>query len=151
MTNKEKYANEILNIACSRLGFAVSKRTGKPCYCCDIDCKNQCLLYEEDDGAMSCLKNAAKWGNSKYTTQPTISKKEKMFLSCIDGRATYLGRHCSGELYVSRQKPRLVSGAWGCCVTVKVPEEIFGNMFTFIRNNEEPWPIAELLKLEVEA
>lgn len=37
------------------------------------------------------------------------------------------------------------------CVTAKVPEEIFGNMFTFIRNNEEPWSIAELLKLEEEA
>ena len=110
MTNKEKYANEILNNACSRFGFAVSKRTGKPCYCCDIDCKNQCLLYEEDDGVMFCLKNAVKWGNSKYTKQPTISKKEKMFLSCVGGRAKYLGRHYSGELYVSRQKPLLVNG-----------------------------------------
>ena len=127
MTNKEKYANEILNIACSRFGFAVSKRTGKPCYCCDIDCKNQCLLYEEDDGVMFCLKNAVKWG-----------------------RAKYLGRHYSGELYVSRQKPLLVNGIWDCCATAKVPEEIFGNMFTFIRNNEEPWSIAELLKLKVE-
>lgn len=148
MTNKEKYANEILNIACSRLGFAVSKRTGKPCCCCDIDCKNQCLLYEEDDGVMFCLENAVKWGNSKYTKQPTISKKEKMFLSCADGKIKYLGRDYSGELYVSRQKPRLVNEIWGCCVTAKVPEEIFGNMFTFIRNNEEPWSIAELLKLE---
>ena len=145
MTNKEKYANEILNIACSRFGFAVSKRTGKPCYCCDIDCKNQCLLYEEDDGVMFCLKNAV-----KYTKQPTISKKEKMFLSCVGGRAKYLGRHYSGELYVSRQKPLLVNGIWDCCATAKVPEEIFGNMFTFIRNNEEPWSIAELLKLKVE-
>ena len=151
MTNKEKYANEILNIACSRFGFAVSKRTGKPCYCCDIDCKNQCLLYEEDDGVMFCLENAVKWGNTKYTKQPTISKKEKMFLNCADGRVKYLGRHYSGELYVSRQKPRLVSGIWGCCVTTKVPEEILGNMFTFIKTNEEPWSIAELLKLEVEA
>lgn len=150
MTNKEKYANEILNIACSRFGFAVSKRTGKLCYCCDIDCKNQCLLYEEDDGVMFCLKNAVKWGNSKYTKQPTISKKEKMFLSCVGGRAKYLGRHYSGELYVSRQKPLLVNGIWDCCATAKVPEEIFGNMFTFIRNNEEPWSIAELLKLKVE-
>ena len=150
MTNKEKYANEILNIACSRFGFAVSKRTGKPCYCCDIDCKNQCLLYEEDDGVMFCLKNAVKWGNSEYTKQPTISKKEKMFLSCVGGRAKYLGRHYSGELYVSRQKPLLVNGIWDCCATAKVPEEIFGNMFTFIRNNEEPWSIAELLKLKVE-
>ena len=150
MTNKEKYANEILNIACSRFGFAVSKRTGKPCYCCDIDCKNQCLLYEEDDGVMFCLKNAVKWGNSKYTKQPTISKKEKMFLSCVGGRAKYLGRHYSGELYVSRQKPLLVNGIWDCCATAKVPEEIFGNMFTLIRNNEEPWSIAELLKLKVE-
>lgn len=150
MTNKEKYANEILNIVCSRFGFAVSKRTGKPCYCCDIDCKNQCLLYEEDDGVMFCLKNAVKWGNSKYTKQPTISKKEKMFLSCVGGRAKYLGRHYSGELYVSRQKPLLVNGIWDCCATAKVPEEIFGNMFTFIRNNEEPWSIAELLKLKVE-
>lgn len=150
MTNKEKYANEILNIACSRFGFAVSKRTGKPCYCCDIDCKNQCLLYEEDDGVMFCLKNAVKWGNSKYTKQPTISKKEKMFLSCVGGRAKYLGRRYSGELYVSRQKPLLVNGIWDCCATAKVPEEIFGNMFTFIRNNEEPWSIAELLKLKVE-
>ena len=65
MVNKEKYADEILNIACSRFGFAVSKRTGKPCYCCDIDCKNQCLLYEEDDGVMLCLKNVyAKVTNS---------------------------------------------------------------------------------------
>ena len=65
MTNKEKYANEILNIACSRFGLAVSKRTGKPCCCCDIYCKNQCLLYEEDDGVMFCLKKCSKMGKLK--------------------------------------------------------------------------------------
>ena len=151
MVNKEKYADEILNIACSRLGFAVSKRTGKPCYCCDIDCKNQCLLYEEDDGVMFCLESAVTWGNTTYTKQPTISKKEKMFLDCAEGKIKYLGRYYNGELYASKQKPRLVSGIWGCCVTTKLPEEIFRNMITFIKNNEEPWSIAELLTLEVEA
>ena len=98
------------------------------------------------------LTKCSEMGKFKiYYTADNFKKKKKMFLSCVDGRAKYLGRHCGGELYVSMQKPRLVSGTWGCCVTVKVPEEIFGNMFTFIRNNEEPWPIAELLKLEVEA
>lgn len=86
--------------------------------------------------------------NGKYRT---ISTFREIMEDCADGKIKYLGRDYSGELYVSRQKPRLVNGIWGCCVTAKVPEEIFGNMFTFIRNNEEPWSIAELLKLEEEA
>ena len=79
-----------------------------------------------------------------------VSKKEKMFLDCAEGNVKYRGRRYNGELYVSKQKPQLVSGTWGCCVTAKVPIEIFGNMFAFIKNNDEPWSIAELQKLEVE-
>lgn len=63
MTNKEKYAKEILDIVCSGHHVAIVKN--KPCNCDfnDIDCHTECDSYHSSDG---CWEYFAKWCNKEY-------------------------------------------------------------------------------------
>ena len=63
MTNREKYAKAILDIACTEHSIAV--KNGVPCMCNAIKC-NECDL-DADDG---CDNNFMKWCNSEYTEPP---------------------------------------------------------------------------------
>ena len=58
MTNKEKYAKEILDIACK--GDKIAVRNGKITSCDDILCKD-C-----DFGYSDCNGKILKWANSEY-------------------------------------------------------------------------------------
>ena len=66
MKNKEKYAKEIVEIVCEGCALAVSKETGKPVRCADIEC-DECTLSCQN---MASLKE---WAESEYTEKPVIS------------------------------------------------------------------------------
>lgn len=60
MLNKEKFKDEILEIACSGECLAVNKHTNKVCACSDMycaDCKFNCA---------NCSDMCKKWCNSEY-------------------------------------------------------------------------------------
>lgn len=63
MTNREKYAEKILDIACA--GSPISVKKGVPCKC-EAMCDECDLNYGE-----WCEKNIAKWCNSEYI-EPAI-------------------------------------------------------------------------------
>lgn len=63
MTNKDKYAEEILDIACSSV-FAVSKESNKPVACNSFSCR-KCRFYKRS--ASSCYEPRIKWLNQEYT------------------------------------------------------------------------------------
>lgn len=63
MTNREKYAKKILDIACA--GSPISVKKGVPCKC-EAMCDECDLNYGE-----WCEKNIAKWCNSEYI-EPAI-------------------------------------------------------------------------------
>lgn len=64
MTNREKFAEKILNIACSGGRLAVNKATLEPIACSSLECRD-CLFYTE------CCKGARKkWANSEYVEPP---------------------------------------------------------------------------------
>lgn len=67
MLNKEKFAKEIIDIACRGKHMAVVN--GKPTACCDIiDCK-ECIFYNNNN--RRCNNNAIKeWANSEYIEPP---------------------------------------------------------------------------------
>lgn len=65
MENKEKYAKEIVEIACSGSEIAMNTTTMKLAACFSIDCEN-CYFskynYPHDQG--DCTKNLIHWANS---------------------------------------------------------------------------------------
>lgn len=67
MTNREKFAEKILDIACSGSKLAVDKATLEPIACCKLECKH-CLFNAH--GFDYCGNNADKWANSEYVEPP---------------------------------------------------------------------------------
>ena len=68
MTNREKFAEQILDIACSNAVIAVDKTTLEPIACGKLECKD-CLFNVSD--AMSCRDKRIKWANSEYV-EPSV-------------------------------------------------------------------------------
>lgn len=67
MTNREKFAEQILDIACSGSKIAVDKATLEPIACGKSECKD-CLFNVSD--VMSCGGKRIKWANSEYVEPP---------------------------------------------------------------------------------
>lgn len=67
MTNREKFAEQILDIACSNDAIAVDKATLEPIACGKSDCKD-CLFNVSD--VMSCGDKRINWSNSEYVEPP---------------------------------------------------------------------------------
>lgn len=65
MKNREKYANEIIDIAINRKQVAINKEN-KPVKCCDIKCK-ECLLFKE---GRSCDSLTKEWAEQEYVEPP---------------------------------------------------------------------------------
>lgn len=72
MKNKEKFAKEIMDIACSGSRIAVMKRSGRIVPCDGILC-SVCLFSSD------CRKNIKDWSESEYIEKPVISKKDRAF------------------------------------------------------------------------
>ena len=67
MTNREKFAEQILDIACSNNAIAVDKATLETIACGKSECKD-CLFNVSD--VMSCGNKRIKWANSEYVEPP---------------------------------------------------------------------------------
>lgn len=69
MTNREKFAEQILDIACNGGSkIAVDKATLEPIACYELDCKD-CLL---DAHSYDCCRDKMKkWANSEYV-EPSV-------------------------------------------------------------------------------
>lgn len=67
MTNREKFAEKILDVACSGSRLAVSKSTLEPTTCKGLEC-GDCLLYTR--GLDDCRDKASGWANSEYVEPP---------------------------------------------------------------------------------
>lgn len=67
MTNREKFAEKILDIACNGNWIAVNKATLEPIKCQELPCED-CLFCVLGKG---CDRNEMKkWANSKYVEPP---------------------------------------------------------------------------------
>lgn len=150
MKNKEKFAKEIVELACNESDIAVSKATGNPIDCSIIEC-DCCVLYEggtyNDDTCRGALR---KWAESEYIGNSVISKRDRAFLEYIDKRYEYLARVKTGQLYVHREKPYKCDRFWtnsGRCFCLDDRIDVDFPMVKW--SDEEPWLIEDLKKLEV--
>lgn len=79
MTNREKYAEEILNVACRGGAIAINRYNNKIYACGDIECEN-CEFY---DSHANCSFKIKIWSESEYIEKPKISKRDRGFLEYV--------------------------------------------------------------------
>ena len=137
MKNKEKYAEQIVDIACGRHVLAVSKKTGLPVNCTTLTC-GECLF----DGASSCRDSIKEWAESEYVELPVISKNDRRFLDCIGNTYKYIVRDRDGKLFVCK-KVYAVNDEWfsrGC---------VAGSDYTYISGFDVQFPMVEVISSTV--
>lgn len=111
MKNKEKYAKEIIEIACSGHAVSVSKVTGKPIACENNSCKN-CVRH--NDGLLCCERERLKeWAESEYIEKPVISKRDKAFLQYLGEELKYIARSKSDNLIAYQNSIEKREDGWG--------------------------------------
>lgn len=149
MKNKEKYAEQIVDISCSGDSIAVVRSTGELRPCFETSCR-ECLF---NTGTSSCKEETRKWADSEYVELPVISKNDRSFLDYIGNTYKYIVRDRDGKLFVCK-KVYTVNDEWftrGC---------VAGSDYTYISGFEVQfpmvkhisstvWSIKDLKKLEV--
>lgn len=149
MKNKEKYAKEIVEIACDGSGIAVDKQSKKFASCISTPCRN-CLFYISDAGRCD-YQGKREWAESEYVKKPVISKRDRAFLDYLDNELKYIARDNDTSLYAYSVKPRKGYTFWdvnsgkSLCFDVLIDVD-----FPMVKwSDEEPWLIEDLKKLEV--
>ena len=149
MKNKEKYAKEIIEIACSGNELAVGKVTGEPIECNNIVCK-ECLLHNKN-GEECSAEYLKEWAESEYIEKPVISKRDRMFLEYIGEKYKYIVRDGNKLLFAWSRKPRKSSSVdeWTVLGMLLGISE-YNLDFPMVKwEDDEPWLIEALKKLEV--
>lgn len=152
MKNREKFAKEIIDIACKGLEFAVTK-SSKITSCSQISCK-KCIFESPKDSEKTCRIKRYEWAESEYVEKPTITSREKNFLDALLSNCKYIARDINNDLYIYYNKPRRnsMNELWinEDSSYFYVSRDMYGNMFDFIKwEDEEPWSIEDLKNLEV--
>ena len=152
MTNKEKYAKEIAELACNESDIAVSKATGNPIDCNIIKC-DCCALSKGgtyNDG--TCRGAFRKWAESEYNEKSVISKRDRAFLDCLKDKWKYMARDdISSAVYVFSEIPKKSKGGYLTYTgEVRRSSTDFNIDFPMVKwEDSEPWLIEDLKKLEV--
>lgn len=141
MKNKEKYASEIIEIACSGGSIAVTKEGEHVVRCGNIAC-SECLFVPLD-----CEK-IREWAESEYIEKPVISKKDRAFLEYLKCYK-YIARDDGGELYIYMSIPTKRSDCWGADGAYRSLRGLDIDFPMIKWSDSEPWLIEDLKKLEV--
>lgn len=147
MKNKENFAKEILDIACKGDSFSVTK-SGEITFCDRFKC-DRCK-FNDSTGEKSCRTKRYEWSESEYIEEPTITSREKNFLDAFLSNCIYIARDEDNLLYVYYDKPIRGNKMWiSDYASHDMPKDMYGDIFSFIKWEEEPWSIEDLKNLEV--
>lgn len=94
MKNKEKYAKEIIDVACSVDSIAVTKEGEHIVRCSDIAC-SECLF-----ACLNCVEKIREWVEQEYIEKPVISKRDRAFLDYLREKYKFVARDEDSNLYV---------------------------------------------------
>ena len=144
MKNKEKYAKEIMEIACSGNSIAVTKEGGSIASCCDTFCV-ECLFCGDN-----CKEKVREWTESECIEKPVISKKDRTFLEYLGKDLKYISRDKSGALFAYERA--IEKGKYGWVYDSGVFKNLCGFSVDFPTvkwSDDSPWLIEDLKKLEV--
>lgn len=145
MKNKEKYAKEIMEIACSGSRIAINKGSGCIVPCGGLLC-SKCLFR-----AIDCRKNIKEWAESEYVEKVVISRRDREFLEYIDKKFKYIARDETNRVYVYSIEPRKSEYCWiinrGESFSIANRIDVDFPMVKW--SDSEPWLIEDLKKLDV--
>lgn len=145
MKNKEKYAKEIIEIACSGSSIAITKESGCIVSCHETFCID-CLFCHDD-----CKGKVKEWAEQEYIEKQVISKRDKTFLECIAEGIKYIARNMDGFLFIYGIKPHKLIDCWESGgIELNKSLEFFKVNLPMVKwSDEEPWLIEDLKKLDV--
>ena len=147
MTNREKYAEQILDIACQGKRFTVDN-SGNIAECTHIRCI-ECLFGD----SRNCSKRSSEWANEEYKEQPHLTNEEKMLIDIINPDFKWIARDSDGSIYVYINKPikDLLYFRTGEMDNGKVDIKVLKNVsFDMVKwEDEEPSSIDDLKALPV--
>lgn len=144
MKNREKFAKEILDIACNGSSIAMDF-DGNLVPCSGLNC-NECCF--NSNSCEDCDMGIQKWCESEYVEKLTLTTKEKKFLDLLLPNYKYIAREKNGFLLAYTEKPIKILETWGLANCALI--NMFDIKFDFIkREDEEPWSIEDLKNLEV--
>lgn len=168
VTNYEKFKSRIITLFSRGMTLAVID--GDPCCCRDNsgvipDAICECCDFR---GMGSCEEARVKWLYAEYTEQPKLTKQEMAFLVALDPSFQYVARDKKGHLSFFRIKPEknLFLEKWDIpnrkceeqrlfysaptCLSFMEEQRLFSFRFDFIIwEDDEPWSVKNLLRLEV--
>lgn len=150
MTNFEYYAEDIKAVG---YYFAI-KKDGEFVSCLEITC-GSCIFCEDSE---NCTYEKIKWLYEEYKEhieQPKLTQNERKLCEILQNDY-YVARDKSGTIYVYAKKPHKKEkcNQWFAPYDeyyVPFSDYVFKDCnFSFIKwEDEEPWAISDLLKLEV--
>lgn len=146
MKNKEKYAKEILEIACNGNSIAIIRESGRIAPCYGTPCA-ECLF-----NGYKCKERVREWAESEYIEKPVISKRDRAFLELFNDKCKYIARDSNGELHgyeltaMKNEKMEI----WDTTAEYVNIDYFFAVDFPMVKwSDSEPWLIEDLKKLEV--
>lgn len=147
MKNKEKYAKEIVELACDGNRIAIVRQTGEFRSCYETPCR-ECLFHSDTE---QCKEKVREWAEAECVERPVISKKDRAFLEYIDTRINYIARDMNGSLYIYIRKPRKLIDCWESNGGESDKSLKFFKLdFPMVKwYDDKPWLIEDLKKLEV--
>lgn len=145
MKNKEKFAKEIVEIACDGGEIAISKETRKPVPCDGCRCID-CALSEK----YGCSNAFREWAESEYIEKPVISKRDRAFLEYLNVNIGCITRDMDCSLFAYISKPRKNTNSWISNGELCKSLRMLNIDFPMIKwSDDEPWLIEDLKNLEV--
>lgn len=104
MTNREKYAEQILDIATSGHSFAIN-RNGEVSSCGKVPC-NECIFQKNKSTDSSCREKLKEWSEQEYVEPPVDWSKvpvdTKVYVRDFDNeswRPRYFARFEDGRIF----------------------------------------------------
>lgn len=142
MKNREKNAEQILDVALNKHDIVAVTRNNEIVGCKDISCKD-CLFRGIDT---SCYIEREKWANAEYTEESKITERDSGFLRYLNDNL-YIARDETGLLGIYTKKPIKGKTRW---------HGGFADGLTYINvsfpmikwDDKEPWRVSELKRLE---
>ena len=152
VTNFEYFKDEIIDILSvpHHTASSLAVVDGGPKRCSEVDC-TKCDLNYSIDGETNCTKKRKAWLNAEHIEKPKLTKKERMFCELVE--TGWIARDKDDKLYHHKSKPikgtyDWFGGAFDICISNTTISDCKISFITW--DDEEPWSVEELLKLEVE-
>lgn len=146
MKNKEKFADKIIDFACSEDSIAVDNQ-GEVVSCASmVSCEN-CRFGTDKE----CKTAIRVWLEEEYVKPLMISRKDIRLLEYIKDDYTYIARDSNGDLFLYTNKPEKGRDVWFLNLEfVNASLKPFDVCFPMVKwEDSEPWKIKDLKNLKV--